>query len=93
MNSGNWIELAALIVTILGGGGIGVSKLTRVAVAIEEFGKSLVTLGSAFATTDTTVQSHTALLAVHDAQLAAHTAQLAAHEVRLTPDAMAPKQP
>lgn len=75
MNAGNWIELAALILTFLGGGAAGVNKLTRVAVAIEQFGKALETLTGSFTDTSAIVQAHTA-------QLAAHELRLAAAEVR-----------
>ena len=78
MNTGNWIELAALLVTILGGGGIGVSKVTRVAVAIEQLGKAFESTGKAVSDTATTVASHTTQLAVHDHQLDAHEAAIAA---------------
>lgn len=40
MNAGNWIELAALLVTVIGGGGLTalklVTRLTRIAVAVEQ---------------------------------------------------------
>jgi hypothetical protein len=71
VNSGNWIELAALIVTILGGGGIGVSKVTRIAVAIEALGRALETVGKTVADTSTTVAGHTTQLALHEARITA----------------------
>ena len=71
MNAGNWIELAALMVTILGGGGIGVSRMTRVAVAIETIGKGLESLGAAAAGTSAVVAEHETRLAVHDQQISA----------------------
>jgi hypothetical protein len=70
VNAGNWIELAALLVTILGGGGIGVSRLTRIAVTIENAGRTLEALGKTMESLNGTA--------------AAHTAQLAAHEARIT---------
>jgi hypothetical protein len=35
MNATNWIELAGFVATVLGGGTVGVAKLTRIAVAAE----------------------------------------------------------
>ena len=70
MNAGNWIELAALLVTIIGGGGVGVSKLTRIAVTIENAGKTLEDLGRTLESVNGTT--------------AAHAAQIAALEARIT---------
>lgn len=75
MNAQTWIELTALIATFLGGGAAGMSKLTRVAVAIEQFGKALETLSTAFADTNTKVQAHAAQLAAHEARLNAAAPQ------------------
>jgi hypothetical protein len=69
MNAGNWIELAALIVTLLGGGAVGVNRVTRVAIAIEQFGKALETLGTAMAVTNTTMQAHESRIAHVEGQL------------------------
>lgn len=76
MNAGNWIELIALLVTILGGGGVGVSKLTRIAVTIEAAGKTLEALGKMLESADSVAAAHTAQLAVHEVRLAAAEAQL-----------------
>lgn len=80
MNASNWIELAALLVTILGGGGIGVSKLTRVAVAIETFGKALETLTGAVGTANATVQDHATRLALAEARITQLETQHAAQQ-------------
>lgn len=72
MNAGNWIELVALLVSILGGGAVGVSKLTRLIVAAETAGQlakdasvalgalgdALTKLGTALGATQATVQDH-----------------------------------
>lgn len=58
MNASNWIQLVALIITISGGGTIGVSKLTRIAVAIEMLMKQIEGLAGVQAKTASTVQDH-----------------------------------
>jgi hypothetical protein len=76
VNAGNWIELAALLVTILGGGGVGVSKLTRIAVTIENAGKTLEDLGRTLESVNGTTSAHAAQLAAHEARLARVEGQL-----------------
>jgi hypothetical protein len=76
VNAGNWIELAALLVTILGGGGVGVGKLTRIAVTIENAGKTLEALGKTLESADSVAAAHTAQLAVHEVRLTAVEGQL-----------------
>lgn len=44
MNAGNWIELATAAAAVLGGGTVGVAKLTRIAVAVENAVKAAETL-------------------------------------------------
>lgn len=54
----NWIELVSILLTVLGGGTIGVAKLTRIAVAAEQLGKALETLAGQQKDTAATVQAH-----------------------------------
>lgn len=63
MNAGNWIELATIVVTVLGGGGVGVSKLTRIAVAVENGAKMVETIAGTVAKQGETVQDHEVRLA------------------------------
>lgn len=58
MNAGTWIALATIIVTVLGGGSLGVSKLTRIAVAVETLMKQIEAIVSQQAATALTVQNH-----------------------------------
>jgi hypothetical protein len=58
MNSLNWIELATLLVSVGGGGTVGVSKLTRIAVAAENLAEQIKSLAGAQAKTADTVQDH-----------------------------------
>lgn len=81
MNTSNWIELAALLTTVLGGGSVGVSKLTRVAVAIETFGKALEDLGRAVQAITATGQGHETRLSLVEARLNTLEAQHAASVV------------
>lgn len=67
----NWIELAALMVTILGGGGVGVSKLTRVAVAVENAVEAIKTVVEDVKAIEGTVNAHGVTLAEHGQQLQA----------------------
>ncbi len=63
MNAGNWIELAGIVVTVLGGGAIGTSKLTRIAVAAENLAKQIEGLAGQQQDTAKTVQDHEVRLA------------------------------
>lgn len=58
MNAGNWIELAAIVITILGGGAAGSSKLTRIAVAAEQLAEKIAAITEAQKNTAATVQDH-----------------------------------
>ena len=44
MDASNWIELATAAVTVLGGGTVGVAKLTRIAVAAENAVEAIKTV-------------------------------------------------
>lgn len=63
MNAGNWIELATAVVTVLGGGTIGVSKLTRIAVAVENGAKLIEAVAAQVAKQGDVQQDHEVRLA------------------------------
>lgn len=58
MNAGNWIELGLGLTTLLGGGTVGVSKLTRIAVAVEVLADKIATVAGDVAKTGAAVQDH-----------------------------------
>jgi hypothetical protein len=58
MDAGNWIELAALLVTALGGGTVGISRLTRIAVAAETLAGKIEAVTRTVAAVSTVVQEH-----------------------------------
>jgi uncharacterized membrane protein len=58
MNAGNWIELGTVVVTVLGGGGVGVAKLTRIAVAVENLIRSVGEVKTAAQAVTAQVQDH-----------------------------------
>ena len=58
MNAGNWIELGLGLTTLLGGGTVGVSKLTRIAVAVEVLAEKIAKVSGDIASVGTQVQDH-----------------------------------
>lgn len=58
MNAGAWVALAAVVVTVLGGGFLGVSKLTRIAVAVETLVDQIRGLTKAQSDLTAIVQQH-----------------------------------
>lgn len=63
MNASNWIELGLGLATLLGGGTVGVSKLTRIAVAAETLAEKIQALAGQQKSTSATVQDHEIRLA------------------------------
>jgi hypothetical protein len=69
VNAGNWIELAALVVTILGGGSVGVSKLTRIVVVLETLAEQFKTSNAQQQATAQQVQNHEVRIENHETRL------------------------
>jgi hypothetical protein len=63
MNASDWIEIILGAPTLLGGGGILVAKLTRIAVAIENLLEKISALTEAQAKTAEKVAEHDVRLA------------------------------
>jgi hypothetical protein len=58
MTTSNWIELITALVTVGGGGSLGIAKLTRIAVAAELLAKRIEEIAGGLTTTNQTVQNH-----------------------------------
>lgn len=58
MNAGNYIELAGIVLTFLGGGSVGVAKLTRIAVAAENLAEQIKAITEQQKDTQTQVTDH-----------------------------------
>lgn len=58
MNASNWIELILGAPTVLGGGGVLVAKLTRIAVAVEQLAERIAEVSGKVAQVGETVQDH-----------------------------------
>lgn len=57
MNAGNWIDVIAVIIGG-GGGGAAIAKLTRLAVAVENFAEKIATVAGDVADAGKQVQDH-----------------------------------
>jgi outer membrane murein-binding lipoprotein Lpp len=58
MNTSNLIALISVIATLLGGGGVGVAKLTRIAIAAETLTGQIIEIIKRQQQTEATVQDH-----------------------------------
>ena len=58
MDAGNWISLITIAVTGLGGGGVMVARLTRIAIAAENLADKIAEVSGRVAKVGETVQDH-----------------------------------
>src|SRR5487761_954769 len=89
MHASTWIELGTLLFTAIGGGTVGVSKLTRIAVAAETLAEKIEAITRTVAAVSAVVQEHETRISRIEGGGPGRLHLLAGHPAQVLPAAVA----